>query len=64
MYRVPTFWKVRENQGKSGNLKATGKSGNVREFGFTGVIKAKRDYNSKLISSATTNSRKLWTTHQ
>ena len=26
------------------------------------IIKAKRDYNSKLISSATTNSRKLWTT--
>jgi hypothetical protein len=26
------------------------------------IIKAKRDYNSKIISSATANPRKLWTT--
>jgi hypothetical protein len=33
MHRVPIFWKVRENQGKSGNSKATRKSGNFRLTG-------------------------------
>jgi len=32
--KVPTFWKVGQSQGKSGNSKVTGKSGNFSFVGF------------------------------